>query len=401
MVRAELKVVGGKQHGSLIPLQTKKFLVGREQDCQLRPTSESVSRHHCVFTLDDFSIRLRDLGSTNGTFVNGQRVQGQVVLQPDDRILIGKLEFEIVIQGAVAPVQYARVAASVGSESNAGFLLTDLAESPDAAASNETISEVGSTKILGSISDDKSDGTKVMSADNTSIIPARVPATETVTDLDQLPVMTNEPDSAVLSQPIAPDQPVAPAAPMQAMPMPGMPMPGMPMQGMPGQPMPMAPYGMPGGYPQQQFIQAPFASFTPQYMQNPYGMPQQYMPQQQMDPNFAYQQQQYAQQQFAQQQFAQQQAMLAAQAQNAAQAQYATEPLLDEPEPKASNLGDVVLPTKLPPPGETGVKLPPPAPPPPPAAPVAEGESPVAPPAPEAKPNQLAADIIKKYMNRR
>ena len=46
MLRAELKVIGGKQDGSTIPLATKKFLVGREQDCQLRPTSESVSRHH-------------------------------------------------------------------------------------------------------------------------------------------------------------------------------------------------------------------------------------------------------------------------------------------------------------------------------------------------------------------
>ena len=117
MLRAELKVIGGKQHGSLIPLQTKKFLVGREQDCQLRPTSESVSRHHCVFSIDDYGIRLRDLGSTNGTFVNGQRVQGQVVLQPNDRVLIGKLEFEIVIEGLAQAVHHSRVASVSSTES--------------------------------------------------------------------------------------------------------------------------------------------------------------------------------------------------------------------------------------------------------------------------------------------
>ena len=62
MVAAELKVVGGKHAGQVIPLNRRKFLIGREQDCQLRPNSDMVSRHHCVFSIDDFSVRLRDLG---------------------------------------------------------------------------------------------------------------------------------------------------------------------------------------------------------------------------------------------------------------------------------------------------------------------------------------------------
>ena len=71
------------------------------------------------------------MGSTNGTFVNGQRVQSQAILQPGDRVLIGKLEFEIVIHDAVGAVQYARVAANfVGTSSDAGFMLSELAETP-------------------------------------------------------------------------------------------------------------------------------------------------------------------------------------------------------------------------------------------------------------------------------
>ena len=70
MLQANFKVVGGRHHGKMIPLATKKFLIGREQDCHLRPNSELMSRHHCVFAVDDFSVRVRDLGSTNGTFVN-------------------------------------------------------------------------------------------------------------------------------------------------------------------------------------------------------------------------------------------------------------------------------------------------------------------------------------------
>ena len=59
MLQAKLKVVGGRHHGKIIPLATRKFLIGREQDCHLRPNSELVSRHHCAIWVDDFSVRVR------------------------------------------------------------------------------------------------------------------------------------------------------------------------------------------------------------------------------------------------------------------------------------------------------------------------------------------------------
>lgn len=99
MLKAELRVISGKQLGTLIPLKQAKFLVGREQDCDLRPNSEMVSRHHCVFSVDDFTVRVRDLGSTNGTLVNGERSRSTVVLKPGDRVTIGKLDFIVVING--------------------------------------------------------------------------------------------------------------------------------------------------------------------------------------------------------------------------------------------------------------------------------------------------------------
>lgn len=99
-LQVALKVIEGKQSGTLIPLNRQKFLIGREEDCQLRPNSDLVSRHHCVIAVDDFTVRIRDLGSTNGTFVNNQRITTQVVLKQGDLIRIGKLAFEVQIKAA-------------------------------------------------------------------------------------------------------------------------------------------------------------------------------------------------------------------------------------------------------------------------------------------------------------
>lgn len=107
MTQARLKVLSGTQQGSEISLPEGKFLIGREEDCHLRPNSELVSRHHCVFAKDEYALRLRDLGSTNGTFVNGEPLKGGVVLNSGDRVTVGQLEFEVAIGddvGSDAPV---------------------------------------------------------------------------------------------------------------------------------------------------------------------------------------------------------------------------------------------------------------------------------------------------------
>jgi len=376
MVRAELKVVGGKQHGSLIPLQTKKFLVGREQDCHLRPSSESVSRHHCVFTLDEFSVRLRDLGSTNGTFVNGQRIQGQAILQTGDRILIGKLEFEISINNSAGAVQYARAAApAFGSSSDTGFLLNDLAEMPEPAPTDETLTEVGRTKIMDVAANSSQSETSMLTGTNTTLMPPMAPPTETELPVEPVAAVTAPTEIPPLAEPSSsPAQPTPPVAPgiAAAMAPPGMPMPGAPM---------MPPYGMPGAYPQPNYMQPQYPSYPPQFMPNPYGMQQPFMqPPGYIDPAF--------QQQMAYQQAMAQQAMMA---QYAAQPAPVAAPEAEEPEAQSKFVSTV--PISLPPPEETGVK---PAEPPPP--PRTEGTTAVI--AAEVPNRQMAADILKKFMNR-
>lgn len=136
MTKSELRVLSGKQAGALIPLTAGKFLIGREHDCHLRPNSELISRHHCVFTVDEFTVRLRDLGSTNGTLVNDERIRGGVVLKAGDRITVGKLDFQLVVDGLpVSSIDETLIRAQ--DETQAG-----LPTPSPAVASSETNAEI-------------------------------------------------------------------------------------------------------------------------------------------------------------------------------------------------------------------------------------------------------------------
>src|SRR4051794_23405972 len=93
---ARLRVLSGPHAGETFEVKRGKLLIGREEDCHLRPDSEFVSRHHCVLLLDDFTLRARDLASKNGTFVNGRRIGGgETILLHDDMISIGEMICQI------------------------------------------------------------------------------------------------------------------------------------------------------------------------------------------------------------------------------------------------------------------------------------------------------------------
>ncbi len=166
-MQAELKVVGGKQDNQVVPLPQGKFLIGREQDCHLRPNSELVSRHHAVVTSDEFGIRVRDLGSTNGTFVNGERIEKQVELKAGDKLVVGSLNFELVVhQAAPVPVAAGGDGAAVAPPPVDPAPAAVPAAPTDADAGTETIMNMPA--IPPSIED-----TQNMSSGDTTMIPAQ------------------------------------------------------------------------------------------------------------------------------------------------------------------------------------------------------------------------------------
>jgi FHA domain len=101
----ELQVVSGSCSGERIRLDFHHFVVGAERDCNLRPLSPLLSRHHCVFKKDEYSLRVRDLGSTDGTFVNGRRIFSEAILKPGDQVRIADVTFHVFLPRAPEIVQ--------------------------------------------------------------------------------------------------------------------------------------------------------------------------------------------------------------------------------------------------------------------------------------------------------
>lgn len=98
-----LKVATGSHAGKEIAIANDRFLIGRSDDCQLRPKSDSISRRHCVIAIRDGRVLIQDLKSRNGTYVNEKRLPPDKakVLKAGDHVRVGKLEFEMVIAIAI------------------------------------------------------------------------------------------------------------------------------------------------------------------------------------------------------------------------------------------------------------------------------------------------------------
>ena len=77
-----------------IPLERGTVVLGRGQDADIRFEDELVSRRHCALSFDGSSVTVEDLGSTNGTFVDGNFVHKQI-LDSDNRLQIGKMVLKV------------------------------------------------------------------------------------------------------------------------------------------------------------------------------------------------------------------------------------------------------------------------------------------------------------------
>ena len=102
-MQVSLKVIAGPYKGRIFSFaQHDSFLIGRSPDAHLYlPEDRYFSRNHCLLEMNPPHSHLRDLGSTNGTFLNGQRVQ-EAFLKNGDRIQCGETILVVEVSAAVS-----------------------------------------------------------------------------------------------------------------------------------------------------------------------------------------------------------------------------------------------------------------------------------------------------------
>jgi len=116
------------QDGQAVPfdLMTAETVIGRHPECTFQINSNMVSRKHARVSRDGDRFLVEDLGSGNGTFVNGKKIEGPTVLAHDDRIKLGPvlLRFEMPEQAVATPAAAAVSRPQpVASENGSSFKL--------------------------------------------------------------------------------------------------------------------------------------------------------------------------------------------------------------------------------------------------------------------------------------
>src|SRR5712691_8021573 len=94
---ALLHAVAGALRGATFQLVAEEVTIGRQESNQLCVGDPSVSRQHCVIQPQEDGFQIRDLGSINGTFVNGKRVDERI-LEDGDKIRIGDTVFHFAVK---------------------------------------------------------------------------------------------------------------------------------------------------------------------------------------------------------------------------------------------------------------------------------------------------------------
>jgi predicted component of type VI protein secretion system len=108
---AKLVVLNAGLSGRSHELTVDKTTIGRVDDNTFQIAEASISSHHCEVLLRGSEVVVKDLNSTNGTFINGEKVS-ETVLKPGQTLRLGQVEIRLETDGAPAPTSIAGMSAS-------------------------------------------------------------------------------------------------------------------------------------------------------------------------------------------------------------------------------------------------------------------------------------------------
>jgi len=167
----KLVVASGKSAGRSIAIKRNKLLIGRAEECDIRPLSEEVSRRHCAVLVGPADVWVDDLGSRNGTFVNGTRISAKTKLTDGDMIRVGSLELKVSCQ---------QPAGARGGEEDVSRWLTSDEDSAGTADTTRSIAaakpepaDAGESSFVGGIEGSPTETTDEQAARSSATISLR------------------------------------------------------------------------------------------------------------------------------------------------------------------------------------------------------------------------------------
>lgn len=108
-MQVRLKVIGGKNDNREIRIAVPEFIIGRGEEAHLKPSSDLISRVHCSIQVGDGKVIVKDMGSRNGTFLNGVQLSEAVEAKAGDVLRVGRLQFEMMIDHAQPSIKRPKV----------------------------------------------------------------------------------------------------------------------------------------------------------------------------------------------------------------------------------------------------------------------------------------------------
>ncbi len=154
----DVKLVMFKPNGQRKDFEITSDLttIGRSEDCTLRIPLSSISRKHCELIRDEQGIRVRDLASSNGTYVNNQRVN-EAVLNAGDKLMVGPVIFTVQIDGVpeeITPVE-TKITEAKSQEEQEVIELKDEEELLPEITDDEEIDPISALEALASDSEEQ------------------------------------------------------------------------------------------------------------------------------------------------------------------------------------------------------------------------------------------------------
>ena len=154
LVPIDVKLIMFREDGTKRVFEAKLGVttIGRKDDCTIRIPLAVVSRRHAEILVEEDGASIKDLGASNGTFLNNRRVEEED-LEPGDQITVGPVIFTVQIDGEPGDDEIVEIRSVLASDDALGQASGSVATSTHVAASDDEVDPISALEALASSAD--------------------------------------------------------------------------------------------------------------------------------------------------------------------------------------------------------------------------------------------------------